>query len=243
MENDGEKILYFSKYVAAGNHFILVNNTSNKSPFLNEKIVPKLCDVHFGIGGNGVIELLPCPGYDFEMKFHARDGSTKSMCGNGSRCAVILAYKENIVSKYEMKFNAIDGPHIARIIQEDPSNNIVEVKMKDIDEVKKINDTDYYVDVGTPHYVRFVQGVRNRPIISESQAIRNLVDYKDGGGTNANFAEWVKDKDTGKMALYLRTYERFNDAEILACGTGAMGGALVAHYRSSQLEQNGQVLQ
>ena len=96
MENNTDKnVLYFAKYEAAGDHFTMVNNTRNKYPFLKYKtFVPRICDSNFGVGGNGLIELLTCSGYDYEMKFYNVHGSTGTMCGNGSRCAAIFAYNK-----------------------------------------------------------------------------------------------------------------------------------------------------
>ena len=235
MDNNTDQILYFAKYQAAGDHFIVVNNTKNKYPFLKDKtFVPKICDSNFGVGGNGVIELLTCSGYDYEMKFHNVDGSTGTVCGNGSRCAAIFAFKENIVLKDEIRFKVSDHAHIAKIIEKDPVKGIVEVKIMDIYKVKKMKE-DYYVDTGSPHYVRFVQSLINHPIASEGEVIRNSID----GGVNANFVSFVKDKDTGKMTLHMRTYERETHKEILACGTGAVAAALAAHHKGYGQEENG----
>lgn len=77
----------FSKYQGLGNDFILVDNRHQSEPMLSPDEAAKLCDRHFGIGGDGVIFALPPQnGTDLTMRIYNSDGSEPEMCGNGIRC-------------------------------------------------------------------------------------------------------------------------------------------------------------
>jgi len=82
--------VHFVKYHGLGNDFIMVDCRDRLTPSLEPAQSVKLCEAHFGIGGDGVIFVLPghkrdC---DFEMVIHNSDGSIPEMCGNGIRCMV-----------------------------------------------------------------------------------------------------------------------------------------------------------
>jgi len=77
----------FTKYHGLGNDFILIDNRHDQTPCLTSEQAMKLCDRHFGIGGDGVIFALPPQGdSDYTMRIYNSDGSEPEMCGNGIRC-------------------------------------------------------------------------------------------------------------------------------------------------------------
>lgn len=78
----------FAKYEGLGNDFILIDNRDQEKPSLTPEESERLCDRHFGVGGDGVIFALqpPSDDYDFSMRIYNSDGSEPEMCGNGIRC-------------------------------------------------------------------------------------------------------------------------------------------------------------
>ncbi len=76
----------FVKMHGLGNDFILVDCRERADVEQLEKAAVKLCDRHFGIGGDGLILLLPGATADFRMRIINNDGSEAEMCGNGIRC-------------------------------------------------------------------------------------------------------------------------------------------------------------
>lgn len=75
------------KYHGLGNDFVLLDRRES-----GEDIDPQgarwLCDRRRGIGGDGVLVLLPSTCAAARMAVHNADGSVAEMCGNGLRCAV-----------------------------------------------------------------------------------------------------------------------------------------------------------
>lgn len=94
-------------------------------------LAKELCNRYEGIGADGFIVILPHKKYDFEWEFYNNDGSTASMCGNGSRAAAHFAHHINGI-KPHMAF--LTG---AGVIKANVDNNSVEVSLG---KIKNIQD-------------------------------------------------------------------------------------------------------
>ena len=80
----------FQKWQALGNDYIIVERDA--LPFeLTAPRVQRMCDHHFGIGGDGVLELSPAdaPGFVARLRIFNPDGSEAELSGNGAREAVM----------------------------------------------------------------------------------------------------------------------------------------------------------
>ncbi|MDE6145657.1 MAG: diaminopimelate epimerase, partial [Muribaculaceae bacterium] len=81
----------FTKMHGIGNDYIYFTSMPcppDKLPQLSRL----LSDRHCGIGGDGIILVLPSDIADFRMRIFNADGSEARMCGNGSRCVGKLVY-------------------------------------------------------------------------------------------------------------------------------------------------------
>jgi diaminopimelate epimerase len=76
----------FEKYHGIGNDFLIVDLRSGDAPPPDPDRVRALCDRRFGVGGDGVLAILPADGVDARMRVLNSDGSEAEMCGNGIRC-------------------------------------------------------------------------------------------------------------------------------------------------------------
>jgi diaminopimelate epimerase len=80
----------FEKWQALGNDYLIVER--DVLPFeLTAARVRRLCDPHFGPGGDGVLELGPPsqPGYVADLRIFNPDGSEAELSGNGAREAIL----------------------------------------------------------------------------------------------------------------------------------------------------------
>lgn len=206
----------FYKYQATGNDFVLIDNRDKQFSFSKEQI-ERICDRRFGIGADGLMLIEKDPSRDFNLVYYNSDGS-QSLCGNGSRAAVQFASFLGMVTG-STSFNAYDGAHDAEIL----SNGIIRLKMNDVREAH--NGGDYFfINTGSPHYVKFVNAIHDFPVFEEGRRIRYSDPYKPGG-TNVNYVELLPDN-----TIFVRTYERGVEDETLSCGTGVTAAALAASY-------------
>ena len=202
----------FYKYQGTGNDFVMIDNRNLTFDRINLSLISKLCDRRFGIGADGVILIENTDQADFEMVYFNPDGS-QSLCGNGSRCAVMFAKYLGIIEN-ETTFKAIDGDHYAKI-----ESDLVYLKMHDVNHYESI-DQDFLIDTGSPHYIRYVDNINAIDPVIEGRAIRYSDRFSEKG-VNVNFLEKVN-SDT----LKIRTYERGVENETLSCGTGCTAAAL-----------------
>jgi diaminopimelate epimerase len=91
--------LPFTKVEGLGNDFLVVDlrpgrPAAGASPSPEDPaVVRALCDRRFGVGGDGVLAILPSTKGDARMRVLNADGSEAEMCGNGIRCVAKLLYE------------------------------------------------------------------------------------------------------------------------------------------------------
>ena len=212
----------FYKYQGAGNDFILVDNRENVVDHQNPKLISRLCDRRFGIGGDGMMFLQDKSGYDFEMVYYNADGQPSSMCGNGGRCIVAFAKYLGIIDS-EADFLAVDGPHHAKISE---NGEWVSLQMIDVNEINRDGEA-YVLNTGSPHYIELAEGLKDKDVYQDGYAIRNNDTYK-ANGINVNFVEPAGD------GYFVRTFERGVEDETYACGTGVTAVALAMAKHHNQ---------
>lgn len=242
----------FSKYHGAGNDFLIADNRDGHLS-LSEEVIRHLCDRHTGFGADGVMLLESGSGKDFNMVYFNPDGSGGMMCGNGGRCIVAFAADCGAVSPDStIVFDAADGEHIASI----PENGMkgektVRLMMKDVSGITAYPEEDgFFLDTGTRHYVKFVSGLADYPVLSEGPVLRHDSRFAPVG-TNVNFVEvaggpastvrtictakgdssTLEAEGQASTVLAIRTFEKGVEYETLACGTGIVASAMASFVR------------
>lgn len=207
--------IQFSKYQGTGNDFVIIDNRLG-NVHLTEAQIAFICDRKKGIGADGLMLLGVAEGFDFKMTYYNADGTEGTMCGNGGRCLTQYAFDNGIV-KENYLFIAIDGPHEASIAK----NGWVHLKMSNVNAVEK-GDKFLVTNTGSPHYIEFVNDIKNVDVYTKGKAVR-YNDRFSKEGINVNFVEKQKDK------IFVRTYERGVENETLSCGTGVTAAALLSN--------------
>lgn len=227
-------VIEFSKYQGLGNDFILIDNRHSAEPIITPEQAVSMCDRHFGIGGDGVIFVLPGKAdKDYTMRIYNSDGSEPEMCGNGIRCfAKFIADLEgNTEVNKSYKIDTLAGLIVPKL----EANGEVTVDMgepelsaskvpttldggdgKAVDQPLNVADRTWSVttvSMGNPHCITFVED-------SEAIALEQigpLFEHHEvfPQRTNTEFIQVVK-SDYIKM----RVWER-GAGITLACGTGA----------------------
>ncbi len=236
----------FTKMHGLGNDYIYVNgfdeNVSDPS-----SLSVKISDRHFGIGGDGLILILPSKVADFRMRMFNADGSEGTMCGNGIRCVGKYVYDKGLTTKTEITIETLAG---IRKLTLYPRNNKIEKvrvwmglpKFSDQDEISDLPAKDYPVSVnvlgksfalylvsmGNPHAVAEIKDVSNFPVEQYGAEIQKLSLFPES--VNVEFVEVIS-----RDLLDMRVYER-GSGETMACGTGACASA-VAMMRLDKLDK------
>lgn len=221
--------IHFYKYHGTGNDFILIDDREAQFP-ASKELIASMCDRHFGIGGDGLILLGNSSGFDFGMTYFNSDGNESSMCGNGGRCMIAFADFLSLIAE-KAYFLAADGAHQGVITGKEGNSCQVRLQMRDVVEVRHAGG-DYFIDTGSPHFVRFAVGIDDHDILGTGRQIRYSEEFSPGGA-NVDLVELEKD------GLYVRTYERGVEDETLSCGTGVTAAALA--YAEHHGMQSGSV--
>jgi diaminopimelate epimerase len=234
----------FSKYHGLGNDFILIDNRHESDPILTPEQAQKMCDRNFGIGGDGVIFLLPAPSaeYDYAMRIYNRDGSEPEMCGNGIRCLAQFIVDLEKTDKIEFVIDTLAGPIVPRI-----EGNVITVDMGEpildgpsVPTTLPVGDDGTVVQVpygkwkitavsmGNPHAVIFVDDLdRDVDLMVDGPLLEGDTSIFPAKA-NIEFVQVMNESH-----LRMKVFER-GAGPTLACGTGACA-LVVAAMRAGQI--------
>jgi diaminopimelate epimerase len=217
--------LAFAKMSGSGNDFILIDN---RAGVLIESqlaaLITGICRRGLSVGADGVILIETSVAADFRWRFFNSDASPAAMCGNGARCAARFAFLQGICGRL-VRFETGNG-----LVEALVEGMRVKVKMtppKDLAldlpiELSSGPSSVSFVDTGVPHAVVIAQELGDVDVAQMGREIRFHPRFAPHG-VNADF---ICLEAAGGIAI--RTYERGVEGETLACGTGAVAGAVVA---------------
>ncbi|TKJ40768.1 diaminopimelate epimerase [candidate division LCP-89 bacterium B3_LCP] len=226
-----KNVMYFSKYHATGNDFILVDGIKypETPSWWHTETIFKLCTRHFGIGSDGLIVLLESEESDCRMKYFNADGQEAQICGNGLRCLALFVRDQGYPVNSPMTIQTLGGDIVVdfltgdrvRVAMPPVSFNRLDLPMRGqgdcIDEELKLDkDTKLKItalSVGNPHVVIFGEYSDDQfnqlgPVLEKHSLFPEHV--------NVSFVE-VKGPDT----IWQRVWER-GSGPTLSCGSGAV---------------------
>lgn len=218
--------IQITKMHGCGNDFVFLDYEEfQKSGLTLEELSKRLCDRHFGVGGDGLIIPVPYSGEDADIAWHYynSDGTTAQMCGNGMRCFARYVYDRKLVSSEKFSVKTLAGiirPEIledgnirvnmgAPILQEEKIPFKGERKISIDGRSFAINP----VSMGNPHCVIFTQ----EETISLAREFGPQIEKHPyfPEKTNVEFVRVISGKE-----IEMSVYER-GCGITLACGTGA----------------------
>ncbi len=235
-------MIRFHKAEALGNDYILIDLFKDKDQYYlldkMSKLSPILSDRHFGIGGDGVIFIIPSDEYDCEMRIFNSDGSEAEMCGNGIRQVARYFYENiekkttiNVLTKAGVKeIKVIEGSDILFKVDmgepvfdldKVPANKNLVSKDKMLNEEFDFGFGKFKINVlsmGNPHCVIFVDDIANIPIDDVGPKIEKHPLFPNR--VNVEFVRVVNNDE-----IAMRVWER-GSGETMACGTGACASAV-----------------
>ncbi len=111
----------FTKMHGIGNDYVLINGYK-ETVDQPTRLTPQIADRHFGVGGDGMILVLPPqPHTDahVRMRMFNADGSEAEMCGNGIRCVCKLAHDDGLCRANPMRIETGNGVLTLRYTTDD----------------------------------------------------------------------------------------------------------------------------
>ncbi|MCL2203742.1 MAG: diaminopimelate epimerase [Defluviitaleaceae bacterium] len=231
----------FTKMQACGNDYIYFNcfdaHTRITAP---QTLSLRLSRRRFGVGGDGIVLMLPSDVADAKMRIFNRDGSEGKMCGNAIRCVAKYLYENKIVTKTDMGIETLSGIKKLSLITAQGFVSAVEVDMGQailepgkipvqlageavIAQPVEINGQVYEitcVSMGNPHAVVFCADVEAWRLAETGPLFEHSPLFPDR--VNLEIAEMLS-----RSHIKMRVWER-GSGETLACGTGACACAVAA---------------
>ena len=228
----------FTKMHGLGNDYVYVNGFAEHVADPGD-VARKVADRHFGIGGDGLILILPSDAADVRMRMFNADGSEGEMCGNGVRCVAKYAYDHGLTKNNPMRVETGRGVLTLDLVTNSGKVEQVTVKMAepilslpeipvDRDKVVKghreheyrlsLNQSNELVDavfvsMGNPHAVIFTNDVKAVDLPRVGPVVENHKAFPRR--VNAHWAQVHNRRE-----VTMRTWER-GSGITLACGTGA----------------------
>jgi diaminopimelate epimerase len=184
---------FFVKSHGLGNDYFTLNE-AELSFSLNEKNIQLLCDVHYGIGSDGILLKVPSSTADFGLKIYNPDGSEAEKSGNGLRIFAKYLYDYGHTTGKKFTIETLGGLVTAEISQEtDGKANQVKVDMgkanfnshqvpvlsdesECLDHPLNIIDETYLINcvsVGNPHCVILRDRLSKSEILKHGSEIEN----------------------------------------------------------------------
>jgi diaminopimelate epimerase len=244
--------LPFTKVEGLGNDFVVVDlrpgrpaaaaASGGPSPE-DPAVVRAICDRRFGVGGDGVLAILPSQAGDARMRVLNADGSEAEMCGNGIRCVAKLLYETDpALRRPTLRIETGAGVLACDIQVEDGAVASVAVDMgrprlsrdeipllpggttRALREPVTVRDRSFQftaVSMGNPHAIMFVDDGTSLRTLAETYGPVLETAERFPKRTNVEFAH-VRG---GEIDLVV--WER-GSGLTLACGTGACATVVAA---------------
>src|SRR5436190_11542974 len=211
-----------SKWHGLGNDYLLVEPEELAVPLTSER-VQRLCDYHFGVGSDGILEVVSADGDSAELVIWNPDGSTAELSGNGTRIAARWLARRSGASAVEIRVGRrtvsaemLDGfrvrMDIGAVTVGSPETLTVE------DEAVEFTP----VSVGNPHAV-----IRREPDRTELLRLGPLLERHSRFPQRTNVQLVAVD---GPRALRVGVWER-GAGETLSSGTSSVAAAAAAVAR------------
>ncbi len=234
------KGLKFSKMHGIGNDFPIIDES--KGEVIPEAEKPEacifLCHRNFGVGGDGVLFVVPSNNADIGYRMFNPDGSEAEMCGNGIRCFADFVYRKGILKQEKMTVETKSGIKTIEITLEDDQPVLFKVDMgtatfKTTDIPMEVDDEEFIdgqlevldesyaitaISVGNPHAIIFVDDISKIDIDKFGPAIECHEVFPEK--INVHFVQVISENEA-----VMRTWER-GAGVTLACGTGATSTAI-----------------
>ena len=232
----------FVKMHGAANDYVYVDCFDEQAPADPAALAPRIADRHRGVGGDGLVLVLPSTRAAARMRMFNADGSESEMCGNGVRCVAHLVVSRGHAAEGPVTIETGRGVLTLEVTRTGDRTSRVRVDMGEplLDAAEiPVAGTGRVVDaacpalgpsepwweacgldprmtcvsMGNPHVVFFCRDVSRVPLETVGPRIETAAIFPRR--VNVHFVEVVS-----RSHVRMRTWER-GSGITMACGTGA----------------------
>ena len=203
----------FVKMHGLGNEYIVLDST-NIDFKLTEQAIKRLCNIHFGIGSDGIVMYVPSSKADFGFRVYNPDGSEAEKSGNGLRILCKYLYDYGYAKSRKFSIETLSDMVYAEVVEEmNGKASLIRVDMgkaifnshdipvdSDIPEFIgqkiKVGDKEFEVNcvsVGNPHCVIIKQELNEDEIRKYGPLIENHPLFPNR--INVQFAKVLSDRE------------------------------------------------
>jgi len=228
--------LEFTKMHGLGNDFLMLDLVTQRVR-LDEALIRRLSDRHFGVGFDQLLVVEPPhqPDVDFRYRIFNADGSEVSQCGNGARCFARFVRDRRLTRKDTLRVETASGIITLQIDSQgwvtvdmgpprlEPNAIPFVADNAALDHRIEVDGELYQiaaVSMGNPHAVLRVDDVDSAPVATLGPRLESHPRFPER--VNVGFMQVIN-----RQEIKLRVYER-GTGETLACGTGACAAAVAA---------------
>jgi diaminopimelate epimerase len=229
----GGQAMRFTKMHGIGNDYVYMSTFDQRAPTDPQQLAIKVSDRHYGIGGDGLILIMPSERADARMRMFNADGSEGEMCGNGVRCVAKYLYDHGLARKPQVTVETgrgvltldleISAGHVERV-RVDMGPPILEAERiptllpgnPPIDAPIELDGHRLAVtavSTGNPHAVLYMANVSGFALEALGPKLEHHPAFPRR--VNVHIVEVL-----GRGEVRMRTWER-GSGITLACGTGA----------------------
>jgi diaminopimelate epimerase len=208
-----------SKWQALGNDYLLVEQAELPFPLTRDR-VRHLCDYHYGVGSDGLLEVLSVENTRAEVRIWNPDGSTAELSGNGARIVVAWLAQRSGANEVTVRVGALEVEGLVR-----PDGHVeLEVGRVEVGQTETLDLGDERVEftpvsVGNPHAV-----VRREPERGELRRLGPRIERHSRFPERTNVQLIRVD---GPHDLTVGVWER-GAGETLSSGTSSVSAAAAA---------------
>ncbi|HEY8777671.1 MAG TPA: diaminopimelate epimerase [Gaiellaceae bacterium] len=208
-----------SKWQALGNDYLLVEQAELTQPLTPDR-VRELCDYHYGVGSDGLLEIMSANGTRAEIRIWNPDGSTAELSGNGVRIVAAWLARRSGAERVTL---TVGSREIDASVDGD-GNIALDMGRVDVGETETLDLGDERVEftpvsVGNPHAV-----VRRDPERGELLRLGPLIERHSRFADRTNVQLVRVD---GPHDLTVGVWER-GAGETLSSGTSSIAAAAAA---------------
>jgi diaminopimelate epimerase len=208
-----------SKWQALGNDYLLVERAELTQP-LTPDAVRELCDYHYGVGSDGLLEVVSAEEAQAEVRIWNPDGSTAELSGNGVRIVAAWLARRSDAERVVL---TIGSREVAALVGAD-GDIALDVGQVEVGETETLDLGDERIEftpvsVGNPHAV-----VRREPERGELLRLGPRVERHSRFPDRTNVQLVRVD---GPHDLTVGVWER-GAGETLSSGTSSVAAAAAA---------------